>query len=52
MSKQREIAIVGHALYNNYPFNKETELQGVIHLKAHTFEEDARTTRGTENKWN
>jgi hypothetical protein len=46
MSKQREIAITGHPLYNSFVYNKVIETNGVINLKAHPFEEESRSSRG------
>ncbi len=46
MSKQKEIEVVGHALYDSYLFSNPTTVQGVVHLKAPDVEEDARTSRG------
>ena len=46
MSKQREIDVTGHALYNSFVYNKVIETHGVINLKAHPFEEEARASRG------
>lgn len=46
MSKQREIAVTGHALYNSFVYNKVIETNAVINLKAHPFEEESRASRG------
>ena len=46
MSKQREIAVTGQALYDNYEFSKACDTHGIVSLKAHTFEEEARASRG------
>ena len=47
MSKQREIAVTGHPLYPSFVYNKVVETNAVINLKAHPFEEESRTSRGT-----
>jgi hypothetical protein len=46
MSKQKEIAVNGHVLYNSYAATTRHDTNGVINLKAHPFEEESRTSRG------
>jgi hypothetical protein len=46
MSNQKEIAVNGHVLYNSYAATTQHDTNGVIHLKAHPFEEESRTSRG------
>jgi hypothetical protein len=46
MAKQAEITVSGHALYDNYISSQRCDTHGVISLKAHSFEEEARASRG------
>lgn len=49
MSKQREITVTGHSLYDSFVFNKSVATNAVVNIKAHSFEEESRTSRGRLN---
>lgn len=45
MDQQKEIVISGHSLYNSYVAGESHQTHGVISLKAHSFDEEARASR-------